>query len=73
MSSNHKIRAHFFIENIFILSLYSISRPRLKKRYENGRFSPHNLPHDLIRGNQKYIKIHDFMLFIHKIVYNGWG
>ena len=34
---------------------------------------PHNLPHDLLRGNQKYTKIHDFRLFMHKIVYNGWG
>ena len=69
MRSNDKIRAHFFIKNIFAFSLCYILRPRLK----NARFLPYNLPHDLIRGNQKYTKIHDFTLFMHKIVDNGWG
>ena len=34
---------------------------------------PHNLPHDLIRGNQKYTKRHGFTLFMHKTVYNWLG
>jgi hypothetical protein len=34
---------------------------------------PHNPPHNLLRGNEKYTKIHDLLPFMHKIVYNGWG
>lgn len=38
MRSNDKIRAHFFIKNIFTFFLYF--KTKVKKHYETGNFYP---------------------------------
>ena len=66
-----------FLSTIFLVKNMEFNSQTHEKCRDFTPQFPHNLPHiaphNLLRGNQKYKKIHDLMPFMHKIVYNGWG